>query len=54
MAEEIITATNQDTATDHEYGGAQIQVLEGAGSRAQAPRHVYRLDGAFRPAPSGV
>ena len=29
MAEEIITATNQDTATDHEYGGAQIQVLEG-------------------------
>ena len=49
MAEEIITATNQDTATDHEYGGAQIQ-----GGRAQAPRHVYRLDGAFRPAPSGV
>ena len=29
MAEEIITATNQDTATDHEYGGEQIQVLEG-------------------------
>ena len=29
MAEEIITETNRDTATDHAYGGAQIQVLEG-------------------------
>ena len=29
MAEEIITETNRETATDHEYGGAQIQVLEG-------------------------
>ena len=29
MAEEKITSTNRETATDHEYGGAQIQVLEG-------------------------
>ena len=29
MAEEIITETNSETATDHAYGGAQIQVLEG-------------------------
>ncbi len=29
MAEEKITTVNQETATDHEYGGAQIQVLEG-------------------------
>ena len=29
MLEEIITETNRETATDHEYGGAQIQVLEG-------------------------
>ena len=29
MAEEIITETNRETATDHAHGGAQIQVLEG-------------------------
>ena len=29
MAEEIITETNRETATDHAYGGAQIQGLEG-------------------------
>ena len=29
MSEESITETNRETATDHEYGGAQIQVLEG-------------------------
>ena len=29
MSEEIITETNRETATDHEYGGAQIQVLKG-------------------------
>ena len=29
MAEEIITENNRETATDHAYGGAQIQVLEG-------------------------
>ena len=28
-SEELITETNRETATDHEYGGAQIQVLEG-------------------------
>ena len=29
MAEEIITSSNRETATDHAYGGEQIQVLEG-------------------------
>ena len=29
MADEMITETNRETATDHEYSGAQIQVLEG-------------------------
>ena len=29
MANEIITETNRETVTDHEYSGAQIQVLEG-------------------------
>lgn len=29
MADEIITESNRETATDHAYGGAQIQVLEG-------------------------
>ena len=29
MAEEIITATNADTATDHEYNASEIQVLKG-------------------------
>ena len=27
MAEEIITETNRETATDHAYGGAQIPIL---------------------------
>ena len=43
MAEEIITSTNAETATDHEYNASEIQVLKGSGSRAQAPRHVYRF-----------
>ena len=29
MAEEIITSTNADTATDHEYNASEIQVLTG-------------------------
>ena len=29
MAEEIITSTNADTVTDHEYNGSEIQVLKG-------------------------
>ena len=29
MAEEIITSTNVETATDHEYNASEIQVLEG-------------------------
>ena len=37
MSEEIITETNRETATDHEYGGAQIQVLEGLGAVRKRP-----------------
>ena len=33
MAEEIITETNRETATDHAYGGAQIQVLDRKSTR---------------------
>ena len=29
MAEEIITSTNAETATDHEYNASEIQVLKG-------------------------
>ena len=54
MAEEIITETNRETATDHAYGGAQIQVLEGLEAVRKRPRHVYRLHRAFRPASSGL
>ena len=43
MAEEIITSTNADTVTDHEYNASEIQVREGSGGGAQAPGHVYRL-----------
>ena len=37
MAEEIITETNRETATDHAYGGAQIQVLEGLEAVCKRP-----------------
>ena len=37
MSEEIITETNRETATDHEYGGAQIQVLEGLEAMRKRP-----------------
>ena len=37
MSEEIITETNRETATDHEYGGAQIQVLEGLEAVRKSP-----------------
>ena len=53
MAEEIITETNRETATDHAYGGAQIQVLEGLEAVRKRP-HVYWLHRAFRPASSGL
>ena len=41
MAEEIITSTNAETATDHEYNASEIQVLKGLESGAQAPGHMY-------------
>ena len=37
MSEEIITETNRETATDHEYGGAQILVLEGLEAVRKSP-----------------
>ena len=37
MSEEIFTETNRETATDHEYGGAQIQVLEGLEAGRKRP-----------------
>ena len=37
MSEEIITETNRETATDHEYGGAQLQVLEGLDALRKRP-----------------
>lgn len=54
MAEEIITATNADTATDHEYNASEIQVLKGLEAVRQAAGYVYRLHRRAGPAPSGV
>ena len=54
MAKEIITETNRETVTDHEYGGDQIQVLEGLDPVRKRSRHVYRLHRAAGPAPPGL
>ena len=35
MAEEIITSTNAETATDHEYNASEIQVLKYSGPCAK-------------------
>ena len=44
MAEEIITSTNAETATDHEYNASEIQVLKGL--EAVRKRQVW-CEGTF-------
>ena len=40
MAEEIITSTNAETATDHEYNASEIQVLKGLEAVRSEERRV--------------
>lgn len=54
MSEEIITETNRETATDHEYGGAQIQVLEGLAVRKRPGMYIVVPQSFYLCASSGL
>ena len=42
MAEEIITSTNAETATDHAYNASEIQVLQGLEAVSYTHLDVYK------------
>ena len=48
MAEEIITSTNAETATDHEYNASEIQVLKGMSTGMPRPLSVTWMMLSFR------
>lgn len=55
MSEELENSEiSQPEQVSHEYGGSEIQVLEGLEAVPQAARHVYRFHLFLRSPSSGV